>query len=169
MPEGGAEDLEAVPAAPGRAGQVDDKRRAEDAGNAAGEKPVWSLRDRVGAQGLRDAGDASLDDVAGRLGRHIARGDAGTAGRENNAAGGGELADRGRDVVPLVGHDATLDGEALAREELREQIAAPVLPRAVKDAVGDRQNRAVQIGSFVFSTSRTLRTTMPLSIAFAMS
>ena len=82
---------------------------------------------------------------------------------------GRELLDRLRDRVALVGHDLAHDLEAVGGEELVEQVAARVLPRAHVHAVRDRENGRLHTGSFVFSTSLTSETTIPSSTAFAMS
>ena len=50
----GPEDGVAVAAATGRAGQVDDERRADEPGNAAGEERVRRPRDRVRPNRLGD-------------------------------------------------------------------------------------------------------------------
>jgi hypothetical protein len=54
-------------------------------------------------------------------------------------------------------------------QKLLEGVAAPVLRLAARHAVGDGENRGLQTGSFVFSRRRISVTTIPLSIAFAMS
>ena len=169
MVEGRAEDGVAVAAAAGRAGEVDDQRAAGDASDAAGQQAVRRLRDRVGAQRLRDSRRLAVERVARRLRRHVARREAGAAGREDDSRDGGELAERGGDLLSLVGDDAALDVVAVALQELGEQVAAPVLRLAARDAVGDGEDGGPQTGSFVFSTSVTSPITIALSIAFAMS
>jgi hypothetical protein len=62
-----------------------------------------------------------------------------------------------------------LDLVTLRLEQLDEEGATRVLPLARRNAVGDRDDRRLQTASFVFSTSVTSETTMPLSIALAMS
>jgi len=74
---------------------------------------------------------------------------------------------RGRDLVALVGNDAALDVVTVSAQQLLERVAAPVLRLAARHAVGDGQHR--RFHSFVFSTSVISLSTMPLSIAFAMS
>ena len=68
---------------------------------------------------------------------------------------------------PSSGTTLALDLVALAGEQLREHVAAPVLAHALRDPV--RHGEDGGLHSFVFSTSRTASTTMPLSTALAMS
>ena len=74
---------EAVAAAARRAGKIDDERASVHAGDAAREQRVRRLRDRVGADRFRDPGRFAVDHRARRLRRHVARRDAGAAGRED--------------------------------------------------------------------------------------
>ena len=134
-----------------------------------GQQAVRRLRDRVGADRLHDPRRLAVDDGERRLGSDVARGEPGAARREDDAHGGRELAQRGRDLVALVRYDAPLDVVPLAAQQLDEQIAAAVLARSVGDAVRDGQHRRLQTVSFVFSTSTTSAIRIPLSIAFAMS
>src|SRR5439155_5133614 len=71
----------------------------------------------------------------------------------------GELDDRIRDRVALIGHDASLDLVALAREQLRQNLATLVLARPLGDAVRDGDDG--RLHSFTFSSRRT----SPISIA----
>ena len=59
--------------------------------------------------------------------------------------------------------------EPLLAKKLLERVAARVLAHARSDAVGHGEHCGVQTGSFVFSSSLTFSTTIPLSTAFAMS
>src|SRR5215210_1995319 len=123
----------------------------------------------VGANRLRDTGRLAIEHRPRRLRGHVPRRDTRTAGREHERSLGGELRDGGRDLPRLVGHDATCDLVTVAAQELGEQVAAPVFPRAGYDAVRNGQHRGSQTGSFVFSTSATSAIVISLSIAFAMS
>ena len=87
-----------------------------------------------------------------------------------SAASRGELDDRPRDLVLLVGNEPAHDVVPVGAQELLERGAASVLGFAARDAVGDREDGRPQTGSpFVFSTSVISEITIPLSIAFAMS
>jgi hypothetical protein len=169
MLERGPQDGVAVAAAAGRAREVDDERAPGDPGGPAREQPVRRLRDRVGAEGLGDAGRLTVEHVAGRLRRDVAWGEPGAARREDQPRGRRELAQRFGDLLPLVRDDAPLDLVPVARQQLRQQVAAPVLGLAARDAVADRQDGSLQTVSFVFSTSETSPIVIALSIAFAMS
>ena len=59
--------------------------------------------------------------------------------------------------------------EAFRIEQRDEQLPALVLSLSRRNAVGNRDDAGSQTGSFVFSTSATSDTVIPLSIAFAMS
>jgi hypothetical protein len=61
------------------------------------------------------------------------------------------------------------DIEPLRLEQRDEQLPALVVTLSRRDAVGNRDDAGSQTGSFVFSTSVTSVTFIPLSIAFAMS
>ena len=127
-------------------------------------------RDGVGPDRLADPRGRAVEDVPGRLRRDVAWGEAGSTGREDEASRACELTDRVRDLGPVVGHDSADDVVALAPQELLEGSSARVLPRALRDAVGDRQDGDLrQAGSFVLSTRRSSLTTMSRSTAFAMS
>jgi hypothetical protein len=83
---------------------------------------------------------------------------------------GGKLAHGLGDRGTLVRDDAALDLVALLREQLLEDVAAPVLALPGGDTVRDGQDGGLQeTTSFVFSSRRTSSTTISLSIAFAMS
>jgi hypothetical protein len=129
-----------------------------------------SAGERVGPDCLGDARRFALHDCAGRLRRHVTRGESGTASREHHGRPGvGEPADRFRDDVGVVRDDAPLDREALAAKQLLEDVAARVLAHACADAVRDGEDGGVHAGSFVFSTSSICSIVIALSIAFAMS
>ena len=72
-------------------------------------------------------------------------------------------------VSDRVSRGEAADGSGDTLEQLLEQRAARVLRLTAGDAVGDGEDGGLQTDSFVFSTSRTSATTIPLSIAFAMS
>ena len=114
-------------------------------------------------------GRLAVEHRPGRLGCDVAGREPRAACCQHKGAAGGELGDRGRDLVRLVGDDAALHREALALEQLGERVAAAILARPVVDAVRDRQHGGVHTGSFVFSTSVTSVIVIALSIAFAMS
>src|SRR5579884_1983679 len=59
----GTEDVVAVAATAGRAREVDDQRRAEQAGDTAGKQRVRRLVQALDADRLCDAGRLPLDDV----------------------------------------------------------------------------------------------------------
>jgi hypothetical protein len=98
-----------VAARAGRAGEVDDQRRADRARRAAHEQAVGRLRDRVGADRLGDARRLAVEHGPGRLRRDVARGQTGTAGRQDKRRVARELHDRGGDPVGLVGNQPPLD------------------------------------------------------------
>ena len=127
------------------------------------------LRNRIGADRLGDAGCLPVEDAGRGLGGHVTGAETGAAGRQDDVGLVGQLLDRARDLVAVVGHDAAHHFEPLRLQELLEQVAAPVLARALGDAVGDGQNSSIHAGSLVFSSSLTSSTTICLSIALAMS
>ena len=128
------------------------------------------LRDRVRAHRLGDSGRDAVEHVRRRLGRHVARAEPRAAGREHDLRRGRQLTNRLGDRGALVGNDAALHLVAFLGEQLREDVSAPVLALAGRDAVRDGQDRSPQeTTSFVFSSRRTSSTTISLSIAFAMS
>jgi hypothetical protein len=161
---------EPVAAAAGRAGKVDDERRADDTRGAARQQSVWRLRDRVGPQRLRDSRRLAVEDVACRLRRDVARREPRAARREDETRTERELADRRGDPIALVRNDAPLDVVAVGAQQLLERLAASVFARPGDDTVRDSENRGLQpTGSFVFSTSATSAIRIPLSTALAMS
>jgi hypothetical protein len=165
-----AQHLEAVPAASRRAGQVHDEGPAAHARESTRQQGMRRLRERVGADRLRDARRHALEHVAGRFGRHVAGGEAGAARGQDDRRLFGQLGDRLGDGVAVVGNDPALDLVALGREQPCEHIAALVLTRSLGNAVRDRQHgRPHSTGSFVFSTSRTSESSIEESIALAMS
>ena len=124
------------------------------------------LGDRVGAQGFGDARRLTLQHRARRLGRDVARREAGAARRQNEVGARGELLDRDGDRVGLVGNDAPDDRIPVGAQQLLEQVAARVLRLTARHAIGDGQHRRVH--DLVFSSNSTLNV-ICLSIAFAMS
>src|SRR5439155_6327220 len=163
------QDVESVPATAGRSGQVHDQRLPPHAGHAATEQAVRRLPDGVGAQRLGDTGRRPLDHGLGRLGREVAWRHPGPAGREHEPRAARKLPDRGGDPGPVVGDNPVRDIETLRFEQRHEQLAALVLTLAGRHAVRDGEHTGSQTGSFVFSTSATSVTLIPLSTAFAMS
>jgi hypothetical protein len=110
--------------------------------------------DRVGSDRLGDPRRRPVEHRRRRLWCDVAGRDTGAAGREHEArAAVCQLLERPRDLLALVRHDAALDLVALAGEQLVEQVAAPVLARALVDAVGHGQHGDPHTGSLVFSIS----------------
>src|SRR5262249_55222603 len=103
------------------------------------------------------------------LGGDVARREAGAAGREHDCGLVCELLDRAGDLAAFVRNDAPDHLVALGFEQLLEQVAARVLARPLGDTVRNGQDRRIHRGSWVFSPSLPSSTTMPLSIALAMS
>ena len=77
--------------------------------NAAREQAVRRLRDRVGADRLRDPGGLALEHRACRLGCDVASGEPGPAGGEDERRLARKLHDRRRDLLSLVGYQAAID------------------------------------------------------------
>ena len=111
--KGGLEDREAVAAAAGRAGQVDDERRATHAGDPAREEAVRRARDRVGADRLGDPGRGALEVGDGKV--------TVTAAVETTAQTGVEMeALTGASVAALTVYDmAKAIDKGMVVEELR--------------------------------------------------
>ena len=153
--ERGLQDGVAVAAAAGRAGQVDDERRADDAGDAAREQRVRRLARARRRESPRAIPGASRSiTVARRLGRDVARREPGAAGREHEPRVVGELARSRRRSRRRS------SGTTGARRRSPSPRAAPRAgrrsrPRAspARDAVRDGQHGGLHTGSFVFSTS----------------
>src|SRR5262249_26310054 len=108
----------------------------------------------------------ALENRAGCLGRHVARSEPGTPGREDDVGRRGQLFDGGRDLVSLVRDDATVDLPAVGTQQVGKRVAASVLRLAARHAIGDGEHRGSQ--ALTFSTSSTANV-ICLSIAFAMS
>ena len=104
---------------PGEPGRLTTSVEPTHARGATREQAVRRLRDRVRPQRLRDARGLALEHVARRLRRHVPRREPGAAGREHEPRRAGELPDRRRDLVALVGNDAPLDVVALAAQAAR--------------------------------------------------
>ena len=168
MPEYGRENGEAVAAASGGSRQVDDERTADVPARPRESMPCGVLTS-IGAQRLGNARGQSLDHVAGGLRGDVPGGEARTARRQDELRPGRELAERARDRLAVVRHDPPLDLPAVRRETLDKQVSARVLSSSVVHPVRHRQHGGLHRTSLVFSSSRTPVTTMPLSIAFAMS
>ena len=125
--------------------------------------------DRVGADRLGDAGRGAVEHRHRRFRGDVTRPEARSARRQDEPGSARQLGDRVGDRVALVRYHPPLDLVALAGQQLLEHVAAPVLARPLRDPVGHRQDGGPQTCSFVFSSSRTPSTVIPLSIAFAMS
>jgi hypothetical protein len=147
MSERGLKDREAVPAAARRSGQVDDERPASNSGDPARQEAMRRLRDRVGADRLSDPGREPLQHRRRSLWSDVARAKPRAACRQDEPRLAGELLDRFGNCVTLVGDNSAHDVEALAAQQLVEQVAARVLAFAHVDAVGDRQHRSLHAGS----------------------
>ena len=103
VPERRADDGEAVAAPARRPGKVDDEGRPAKPRDAAREQRVRRPRERVRANRLGDARRLAIEDAPGRLGRHVARREAGSSRCQyEQRAGVGELVDRGRDHRRVV-------------------------------------------------------------------
>src|SRR5690606_4548196 len=74
---------ESVAHAAGAARQIHDQSAATQAGNTTREKRIRRRGSTVRTNRLRYAGHIALDDGARRLRRHVARGEAGAAGRDH--------------------------------------------------------------------------------------
>ena len=127
-------------------------------------------RGRVDPERFRDARGCAVEDARGGLGRDVAGAEARPARGQNDLRARSELEQRGGDRVALVGDDPALDLVPVAGQQLGEEIAAPILALAGRDAVRDGEDSRPQDGtSFVFSSRRTSSMTISLSTAFAMS
>ncbi len=124
----------------GAAGEVDDQRPAAHAGYAAGEHGVAGDFEASGAQAFGDAWRFAIDDLAGRFGGDVTRGEAGAAAGEDEIEALSAPIDEGFDYcVEVIGdHGATADrpGTVLC-DELGHQRAAAVLVFAAGAAVAD--------------------------------
>src|SRR5690606_7160095 len=127
------------------AGQVDDERGPDDArGLAREDRGRDTGRERRLAHALAEAREQLLADLLHRLGRDVARGGAGAAGRaDEGTAALRERPDAGDDLGHLVGDDASLV-VALGRDELAQhrldRRSRQVLVVAAARAVGDGQD-----------------------------
>src|SRR5512145_2204716 len=132
---------------------------------------MWSPRYGICANGLGQPGRFPVEDTQRRLRRDVPRGEACSSCCQNEQRPGlvDESPDGGLDLSGIVGYDDSDDVVALLTQKPVERISTRVLSNACVDAVGDRQDRRVHAGSFVFSTSSTSPIVMPLSTAFAMS
>ena len=129
--EGGLQDREAVAAPSRRARQVDDERRAREARRGRGRAARAASSSRASARiasAIPGASRSSTGRVAsGVTSRGVNPVPPVVSTSELRA---GQVDDRVRDLVGLVRDDAPLDVESLAREQLGERVAAPVLARA---------------------------------------
>ena len=96
----------------GRPGHVDDQAPPADADEAAGQRRERRRAAALGAHGLGDAGDLVVEDRRRRLGRHVARRQAGPARGDDEPVRRGARDERLLDRPLLVGHDPPLDAEA---------------------------------------------------------
>jgi len=133
--QGGLEHGIAVAAATRRAGEIDDQRPPDDARNAAREQAVRRLGDRVRAQRLCDPGRLALQDGPRRFRGDVAWREPGAPGCQDDCGPWGDVLDRSRDLVRLIGDDTPLDLVAVGAQKLLEQIAASVVGLAARDAV----------------------------------
>ena len=90
--QNGQSGAEGVNCSGGAAGQVQDETGAQGTAEAAAENRHWSLAAALGAHQFRNAVEEAIADGASGLGRDIAGADAGSAGGDNKASGGGSLA-----------------------------------------------------------------------------
>ena len=79
------------------------------AGDAAREQAVRRLRDRVGAERLGDPRRLALEHGARRLGRDVARGETGAAGRQHDCGASRRARGSPPRSLALVGNHAALD------------------------------------------------------------
>jgi hypothetical protein len=170
MAERGPEHLEAVAGAARRAGEVHDERLPDDARQAPGEQAVRRLRDRVGADRLRDSGRLAVEEAGRGLRRDVAGTEPRPARRQDDPSLDGQLSQRCGDRIALVRDDPALDLVPVCCQQLGEDPAARVLALAGRDAVRDGEDRRLQeSASFVFSSRRTSSMTISRSTALAMS
>jgi hypothetical protein len=163
-------DLESVSTAARRAREVDDESLPPDSGNATGEEPVRGSGDSVGSDGLGDTRHLALDHRGGRLGRDVAGRNTRPARRHHELELVRQLLDRLRNLPSVVGNHAALDLlPAVAAQQLFQSLAALVRALAPRNAVRDGEYSGPQSSSLLFSRSRTSRTTIESSTAFAMS
>ena len=108
----------------------------------ARESQASGCRRAVSSASPRRCRRLAVDHRAGRLGRDVARREAGAAGGQDEVRLLGERDDRGSDLVVLVGHEPLghdLDADAV--EDLRHRRRRRVDARARRTAVADRQDR----------------------------
>ena len=161
-------DGEAVPAASRRTREVHDQRAPRNPATPR-EKRVRRPRESVGANRLGDPGGCAVETV------RVASGVTSRGAKpylplsERATRRAASSATAAEIVSGLVRYDPPHDVEPLVSQQLLEHGAARILPLAGVHAIRDRQDRGLQISSFVFSTSRTSPICISLSIAFAMS
>ena len=126
-----------------------------------------SLGDGIRPHGLGDPRRAALDDLCGRLRRHIARAEAGASGREHERARPGQLAKGCGNLVAVVANRPALDLPPVPGESLGEHVPALVLALSRGDAVGNGEHGRSH--PLVFSRSLTSSIVMSRSAALAMS
>ena len=131
--------LDGPPFAPG---EVDHQRRADRAGDAAGDRGERGAGTSGRPHLLGETGCLAFDDRPGRLGGHVPRPEARAAGRGHQAHGlPRQAAEQGFDLGPLVGDDlAPDDVEARPLQERDQRAARGVVPDAVGHAVAHRHH-----------------------------
>ncbi len=88
MTKRGPKDLEPVAATPWGPGQIDDERRTAKTRDPAREQGVRRARECVRTNRLGEPRRLAVDDASRRLGRHVARGEAGPTRREDERDAG---------------------------------------------------------------------------------
>ena len=115
--------------------QVDDERPTADANDAAGQ-----VRERGGSAAGRahrfsEARHLVVDGGLGRLRGHVARRQAGPAGRDDEVVGAGALDDRNLDGAAVVRDETAFHGEAQPFEAGLDLRAGGVLADTGRGAV----------------------------------
>ncbi len=96
-----------------------------------------------GAHGFGETGRFALDDGAGRFGGHVARGEAGAAGGEDDVhlAAVRPLAEGLADGRFVVGEDRFLDdGPVFGGDKTRQRGPGRIFAFAARGSVGESQN-----------------------------
>ena len=135
------------------AGEVHDETVGADAGLCAGEHRARRDLHRGVAHGLRDAGAELFANGDRRLRRHVARGEARPAGRDDEFGGARvrERLDRGFDLFLFIGDDEGFD-DLLPRASERLGDARPALVDALaaRAAVAHGDNGCFKHGNSTF-------------------
>jgi len=141
----GEDDAQVFDCAFGAAGQIDDQRAAPDAGHRAAEHGMRRHAAALAAHRLGQAGRLPFDDRARGLRRHIARCEAGAAGRQDQIERQliGAPTQPGRDLGRFIGHDAGYGDLCIGpmrAHGLRQSRAAQIGPLAARAAVTDGED-----------------------------